>query len=80
MENNKMMFYLKTESNGYVQSYTPTLQYQIKQTNTVENKAVVLNLKSGMIVYFTAHDVVRFCVFVALIAGWLNFWSSYRKN
>ena len=53
-----MMFYLKTESNGYVQSYIPTLQYEIKQANTVENKAVVLNLKSGVVVFVTAHDVV----------------------
>ena len=58
MEKKKMKFYLNTTNHGYVSSYVPTIEYKLKEVHTLENQAVVMDLKGGIVLVISSFDVV----------------------
>ena len=58
LDNDKKLFYLKTETHGYIESFVPTLNYKIHESHSVEEKAVIMNLKAGLVILATVLDVV----------------------
>jgi len=64
LDKDKKQFYLKTESHGYIQSFAPTLDFKIQESHIVEEKAVIMNVKAGLVILATVFDVEQSCVLV----------------